>query len=202
MKSLALLFSLITLHSFSHAQIREGGCMPAEHFRMLISPDQIKERVAQIADRIDHDYEGKDIVMIMVMKGAVCIVSDLMRTIKTPCSLEYVQASSYGNKTTAGQLTLSGLEKLDISNKHILIVDDIYDTGTTMNTIKKQLLLQNPASIKTLVFLVKNRNRSTNEVPDYVLFTIEDEFVIGYGLDFDELYRGLPGVYVYSKLSN
>ena len=198
MKSFAL-FSLIALSSCSFAHIRQGGCMPAANFRLLISADQIKDRIHQIADQLDHDYEHKEIVMIMVMKGAVCIATDLIRNIKTPCSLEYVQASSYGNKTTAGELTLAGLEKLDLKGKHVLLVDDIYDTGATMLEIKKQLSQQNPASLKTLVLLLKNKERSTPEVPDYTLFAIENEFVIGYGLDFDELYRGLPGIYVYSK---
>jgi hypoxanthine phosphoribosyltransferase len=199
MKSLALFISLIFFSSFSFAAIREGGCIPADHFRLLISADQIKERTMEVAQQLDQDYENKEIVMIMVMKGSVCIASDLMRHIKTPCELEYVQASSYGNKTTAGELTLTGLEKLNLAGKHILLVDDIYDTGATMCKIKKQLLQQKPASLKTLVLLLKNRKRSTPEIPNYILFNIEDEFVIGYGLDFNELYRGLPGIYVYSK---
>lgn len=199
MKSLVLAISLIALSPFSFASIREGGCVPATHFKELISADQIKERVKEIAHQLDQDYENKEVVMVMVMKGAVCIVSDLLREIKTPCSLEYVSASSYGNKTVAGELTLSGLEKLDLHGKHVLLVDDIYDTGATMIEIKRQLQQQNPASLKTLILLLKNKERSTQEIPDYVLFNIENEFVIGYGLDFDELYRGLPGVYVYSS---
>jgi hypoxanthine phosphoribosyltransferase len=195
MKSFALFCSLIAFASFSFTTIREGGCMPAANFRLLISADQIKERVTQIADQLDHDYQNKEIVMIMIMKGAVCIASDLMRHIKTPCSLEYVHASSYGNSTSAGILTLTGLEKLDLSRKHILLVDDIYDTGATICEIKKQLLQKMPASLKTLVLLLKNKTRATAEIPDYILFTIDNKFVVGFGLDFNELYRGLPGIY-------
>ncbi len=196
MKSSALFFSLVALSSFSFTKIREGGCVPASNFKLLISADQIKARVKQISAQLDHDYEDKQIVMVMVMKGAVCIATDLLREIKIPCSLEYVHASSYGNKTTAGELTLQGLEKLNLKNKHVLLVDDIYDTGATISEIKKQLLNHHPASLKTLVLLLKNKERSTPEIPDYVLFNIENQFVIGYGLDFDELYRGLPGIYV------
>lgn len=170
--------------------------MPAANFRLLISADQIKERITQVAAQLDHDYADKEIILVMVMKGAVCIATDLIREIKTPCTLEFVSASSYGSKTIAGQLTLHGLEKLNLKDKHVLLVDDIYDTGATIQEIKKQLMLQNPASLKTLVLLLKNRERSNPAIPDYILFTIENEFVIGYGLDYNELYRGLPGIYV------
>lgn len=170
--------------------------MPAHNFRLLISHDQIKQRIAHIASQIDYDYADKEITLVMVMKGAVCIAADLIRALQTPCSLEYVQASSYGNKTVAGELTLTGLHGLSLKDKHVILVDDIYDTGATISEIKRQLLEQQPASFKTLVLLLKNKERSTPEVPDYVLFTIANEFVIGYGLDFDELYRGLPGIYV------
>jgi hypoxanthine phosphoribosyltransferase len=196
MKNLVLIFSLLSVSPVLCTHNREGGCMPAHNFRLLISADQIKERVSEVAAQLDKDYHDKEIVMVMVMKGAVCIASDLIRHIKTPCSLEYVKASSYGSKTVAGELTLSGLEGLNLADKHVLLVDDIYDTGATISEIKRQLLEHQPASLKTLVLLLKNKQRSTQEIPDYTLFNIENEFVIGYGLDFDELYRGLPGIYV------
>lgn len=196
MKYLALIFSLVSVVSVPFPSIREGGCLPGLTFKLLISADQIKERVKQIAAQLDHDYKGKEITLVMVMKGAVCITSDLIREIKTPCSLEYVTASSYGNKTVAGQLTLSGFDGLNLKEKHVVLVDDIYDTGATISEIKRQLLEHAPASLKTLVLLLKNKERSTKEVPDYILFNIENEFVIGYGLDYDQLYRGLPGIYV------
>lgn len=112
----------------------------------------------------------------MIMKGAFCLAADLIRELKTPCRLEFVQASSYGHKTEAGQLTLSGLEKLSLNNKDVLLVDDIYDTGATLLEIKERLRQQMPASIRTLVLLLKNKERKTPEVPDYTLFTIENKF--------------------------
>lgn len=168
-----------------------------QNFKVLISKDQIQHRVKEIAQQINQEYQGKEIILIGVLKGAMYIAPDLLSEITVPCSIEFVQASSYGqNGTTAGALTLRGLEHLSLKGKHVIIVDDIFDTGTTMTKIKEQLLLQEPASLKTLALLLKNRPRSISTVPDYVLFPIEDEFVIGYGLDYKELYRGLPGIYI------
>ncbi len=168
-----------------------------QNFKVLISKDQIHHRVKEIAQQINQEYQGKEIILIGVLKGAMYIAPDLLSEITVPCTIEFVQASSYGqNGTTAGALTLRGLEHLSLKDKHVIIVDDIFDTGTTMTKIKAQLLLQEPASLKTLVLLLNNRPRSITAVPDYVLFPIEDEFVIGYGLDYKELYRGLPGIYI------
>lgn len=167
-----------------------------QDLKLHLSKDQIARRIQEIAGQIDQDYAGKEIVLIMVMKGALCLTADLIRAITIPCSLEYVQASSYGqNGSVSGDLKLRGIEELSLKDRHAIIIDDIFDTGNTMTQIKEELLLLQPASLKTLVLLLKNRPRSVSSVPDYVLFPIEDEFVIGYGLDYKELYRGLPGVY-------
>jgi hypoxanthine phosphoribosyltransferase len=169
----------------------------AQNFQVLISKDQIDHRVKEVAQQINQDYQGKEIILIGVLKGAIYVAADLMSAITVPCTIEFVQASSYGqNGTIAGDLTLRGLDNLSLKDKHVILVDDIFDTGRTMTRIKEQLLLQEPASLKTLVLLLKNRPRSISAVPDYVLFPIEDEFVIGYGLDYKELYRGLPGIYI------
>jgi hypoxanthine phosphoribosyltransferase len=164
--------------------------------RLLISKEQIDSRIQEVARQIDQDYQGKEITLVMVLKGAICVTADLLRAINIPCALEFVQASSYGHGTESGPLTLRGLENFSLKDRHVIIVDDIFDTGKTMTRIQEQLLLQQPASLKTLVLLLKNRPRSISYVPDYVLFPIEDEFVIGYGLDDKDLLRGLPGVYV------
>jgi hypoxanthine phosphoribosyltransferase len=169
----------------------------AQDFKQLISKDQIQSRIREIARQIEQDYEGKEITLVMVLKGAVCLTADLIREINLPCTLEFVKASSYGqNGEIAGALTLKGVEDLSPKDKHVIIVDDIFDTGKTMSRIKEELSLQEPASIRTLVLLVKDRPRDIVEQPDYVLFPIEDAFVIGYGLDYKEYYRGLEGVYV------
>jgi len=175
-----------------------GQLMATEtDLKLLISKEQIDSRIKEVAQQIDQEYQGKEIVLVMVMKGAIFVTADLMSEIKVPCTLEYVKASSYGqNGTVNGALKLKGIEDLSLKGKHVIVIDDIFDTGTTMTAIKNQLLLQEPASLKTLVLLVKNRPRSLDAiVPDYVLFPIEDEFVVGYGLDYKEQHRGLKGVY-------
>lgn len=167
-----------------------------QNFEVLISEDQIHQRAKEIAQQIDQEYQGKEIILIGVLKGAIYIAADLLSEIKVPCSIEFIRASSYGqNGTKSGALTLHGLEHLSLKDKHVIIVDDIFDTGKTMTKIKEQILLQEPASLKTLVLLLKNKSRSISALPDYVLFPVENEFVIGYGLDYKELYRGLRGVY-------
>jgi hypoxanthine phosphoribosyltransferase len=168
-----------------------------DSFKELISSGDIQKRIKEVAAQIDCDYAGKEIVLVMVMKGAICITADLLRTLECPCSLEFIQASSYGNNgTVAGGLTIRGLENLNLQDKHVIIVDDIFDTGNTLMRIKNELAEQHPASLKILVLLLKNKKRTMQDLPDYALFAIEDEFVIGYGLDYKELYRGLPGIYV------
>ena len=124
------------------------------------------------------------------------LTADLMRALAIPSELEYIQASSYGhNGTQAGTLTLVGLEKLNIQGKHVLLVDDIFDTGVTISQIKAELLKINPASLKSLVLLHKIGKSKVPDTPDYVGFPINDRFVIGYGLDYKEQFRGLPDIW-------
>ena len=168
-----------------------------DDFKPLITNAQILHRTKEVATQINSDYAGQQIVLIMVMKGAVCFASELMQQITVPCTIEYIQASSYGqNGIQAGALTLKGIENIDLEGKHILLVDDIFDTGVTITKIKVELSKHNPASIKSAVLLVKNKARTMQEVPEYIAFTIENQFVIGYGLDYKELYRGLPDILV------
>lgn len=167
-----------------------------DDFKPLITNIEIQNRIKEIAQQINHDYAGQEITLIMVMKGAVCIASDLLQEITVPCTLEYLQASSYGqNGIQAEELTLTGIQNIDLQGKHILLVDDIFDTGITITKIKTELIKYNPASIKSAVLLVKNKTRIMQEIPEYIAFTIANQFVIGYGLDYKELYRGLPDIW-------
>ena len=151
-----------------------------------------------LAEQINRDYKEKPLTVLMVMKGAVCVTADLIRKIDTPFKLEYLKASSYGqNGMAAGKLSITGLDTLDIEDRDVLIVDDIFETGNTILGIIDQLRTKHPRSIKTFLLLVKNVPRNTTYRPDYVAFDIENRFVIGYGLDYKELYRGLPGIYAF-----
>jgi len=167
------------------------------NLELIIPPEQIAQKVNAIAHQIDKDYRGEPLTVLMVMKGAVCVTADLMRAINTPATLDYIKASSYGNNgTKRGELKLLGLENLNLKGKNVLVVDDIFDSGNTMTAIVKQLKKQQPKSLKTLVAFVKNIPRKTTYRPDYKMFDIEDRFIVGYGLDYKEQYRGLPGIYV------
>lgn len=189
--------SLIIFFSSNSYSKQIEADLTIRDFKPLIIKQKIEPRIKELAAQINRDYEGKEIVLIMVMKGAICFASDLMRKIAVPCTIEFVQASSYGqNGMQAGELTLRGIETLDLAGKDILLVDDIFDTGVTITRIKAELQKHNPASIKSAVFLLKNKPRDIKEVPEYVAFVIENQFVIGYGLDYKELFRGLPDLWV------
>lgn len=168
-----------------------------DNLQLFISPEALQQKITDTALQIDKEYKGKTLTIIMVMKGAICITADLMRQLETPVQLEYLQASSYGqNGTHRGTLTLTGLENLDLQGKHVLLVDDIFDSGDTLTTIKEKLQAKSPESLKTLVVFQKKIPRKTNYCPDYVLFEIGNEFIVGYGLDYKEHFRGLRGIYV------
>lgn len=128
------------------------------------------------------------------MKGAFTLIADLMRHLHLPARLDTVHCSSYGHGSK-GELTVKGVEDLEIRDKHILVIDDIFDTGETLAEVVSQIERKNPASLKSLVLLSKDVPHSTDYRPDIVLFDIEDRFVVGYGLDYKEYYRGLPDVY-------
>ena len=134
----------------------------------------------------------------MLMKGAICVTADLIRNIEIPFKLDYVKASSYGaNGTRSGELRIEGLDNLDIEGRDVLLVDDILETGKTILGVSEKLQKKNPRSLKTFLLVVKNIPRKTACRPDYVLFDIEDRFVVGYGLDYKEFYRGLPHIYAF-----
>lgn len=164
----------------------------------LISSETIAEKIKESALQIEKDYQDKNLTVVMIMKGSICVTSDLIRQLQIPFKLDYIKASSYGNNgMAAGELTISGLDNLDIEGRDVLLIDDIFETGNTILKVCKQLEKKNPKSIKTLVLLVKDIERKTEYLPDYVLFNIQDRFVIGYGLDYKEFYRGLPSIYAF-----
>lgn len=171
-----------------------------DKLEVLISQEEIERQIKNVAIKIDADYHGDEIVIVIVMKGAICLVADLIRALHNPCSLEFICGSSYGlGGTERGKLTLTGIQGLQLKDKNVLVVDDIYDSGTTLTRIMEELKELQPATLKSLVLLSKNVPRKFSYKPDYVLFEIENRFVVGYGLDYKEYYRGLPGIFALPK---
>lgn len=168
--------------------------------RVLISTEEIASRVQELGAKISRDYAEKDLVVVGILKGAVVFMSDLIRAIQVPLEIDFMATSSYGAATeTSGVVQL--LKDLDtaIEGRDILIVEDIIDSGLTLYYLSKLLQSRQPASIKTAVLLDKPDRRQIDFIPDYIGFSIPDEFVVGYGLDHNHRYRELPYVGVVSS---
>jgi len=160
--------------------------------RILLSEDAILQRVQELGRQISDDYRGRNLVIVCILKGAVIFLADLLRNFDISTSLEFVQVSSYGNGTeSSGNIELLRDLTASIEGKDVLIVDDIVDTGLTLYRLKEDLLSRCPASLKICVLLDKPGRRTENIKLDYVGFQIPNEFVVGYGMDFKEQYRGL-----------
>lgn len=160
---------------------------------ILFSEAQLKSRVEEIARQIETDYAGKEIMLISVLRGSFIFMADLVRSIQTPLELDFVAASSYGSwavSTGTVEMRLD-LEK-EIIGRHVLLVEDILDTGRTLSKLVTELKKRHPASLKLCVLLDKPERRVTEIEADYVGFTVPDEFVVGCGLDFNQKYRQLP----------
>lgn len=162
---------------------------------VLISAEQMSQRVRELGKQISLDYEGKDVVLVSVLIGACVFTADLLRCITTPCSLDFVAISSYGKESRSSGVVRI-LKDLDesVESRHVLIIEDIVDTGLTLNYLIDAMRNRNVASVKTCSMLDKPSRRLTKVELDYVGFEVPDAFVIGYGLDFAQRYRNLPYV--------
>lgn len=166
---------------------------------LLISEHTIKQRLHEIAKTLRADYFGEEVTFVIVMKGALLVAADLMRAVDFPVIVEAVTATSYGLKgTERGELVVNGIQNIETENKHVLIIDDVFDSGYTLSHIISAFKEKRCKSVKSLVLLAKQKARSMNYVPDYSLFEIGPAFVVGYGMDFKELYRNLPGIFLLS----
>jgi len=162
---------------------------------VLLSEEQIAARVAELGAQISHDYEGKDPVLVGVLVGAAIFTADLMRHVTTPCFLDFVAISSYGKESRSSGVVRI-IKDLDesVESRHVLILEDIVDTGLTLNYLLESIRNRNVASVKVCSMLDKPSRRLTKVNVDYVGFEVPDEFVVGYGLDFAQRYRNLPYV--------
>jgi len=165
----------------------------------LFVTEQIQAKVKELADRISSDYSGKDLLAVGILKGAFMFFSDIVRFIKVPLTLDFIVASSYVKTDTSGEVKIHCDMREDISDKDVLLIDDIVDSGITLNQIRERILVRRPSSLKVCVFLDK-RGRRVVDVPlDYVGFEIPNEFVVGYGLDYDSKFRNLPYISIFKK---
>ncbi len=163
--------------------------------KVLVSEEELKAKCAEMGAQITKDYEGKNLVLVTVLKGAVVYMTDLMRNIDLPCTIDFMVVSSYGSGTkTSGVVKIVKDLDQDLSGKDILIVEDILDSGMTLSYLKELLLSRNPSSIRIATLLDKPSRRMVDLKADYIGYEVPDEFVVGYGLDYDEKYRNLPYV--------
>ncbi|MBP3435597.1 MAG: hypoxanthine phosphoribosyltransferase [Clostridia bacterium] len=162
---------------------------------VLFTEEQIAEIVQNMGRQISKDYEGKNLVLVSVLKGSLMFMADLMRAITIPCSIDFLSVSSYGSGTvTSGEVRI--LKDLDgsLEGKDLLVVEDILDSGVTLSFLLKTLSARNPASVRLCTFLDKPERRRVDIHADYVGASVPDAFIVGYGLDYAEKYRNVPYV--------
>lgn len=160
---------------------------------ILLSEEEISQRVKELGQQISNDYRGKRLIIICVLKGAVIFAADLLRNLDISADLDFIQVSSYGDKTeSTGAIEVIQDLATDIAGQNVLIIDDIIDSGLTLHHLKEKLLAKQPASLRLCVLVDKSERRKKDVEVDYVGFRIPNRFVIGYGLDYAGEYRGLP----------
>lgn len=164
------------------------------NLKVLIGREEIRKRVKELAEEISRDYEGKEPILVGILNGAIIFLSDLIRELKVPIEIDFVKIKSYvGMEGQEPEVKLD-VER-DIEGKHLLIVEDIIDTGVTIYYLKQMLMPRKPASLKICALLDKPERRKVDIKADYVGFSIPDKFVVGYGLDINERFRELPDIY-------
>ena len=168
--------------------------------RIMLTAEQIETRVKEVAAQLDKLYEGRRPVVVCILKGSVIFFADLIRSMKTPLELDFMAVSSYGTGTaSSGALKVRKDLTTDIAGRDVLIVEDIIDSGNTLCNLKKLLNSRAPASVNIVTLLDKPERREVPMEPEYTCFVIEDEFVVGYGMDYSEDYRNLPYIGVLKR---
>ena len=167
--------------------------MQDDILKVLLSQQEIADKVCEIGKQITKDYEGKNLLMVSVLKGSVVFMADLMRAADTPARIDFMSVSSYGSGTkTSGVVKIVKDLDMNLEGYDLLLVEDILDSGKTLFYLREILQKRNPASIRIATLLNKPARREADIVPDYSCFEVPDEFVVGYGLDYAEKYRNLP----------
>src|SRR5260221_10135106 len=177
--------------------VRSGGAPARTAPKPMISSGRIARRVRQLGRNISHVYRDIDtpLVLVVILKGATVFAADLLRSLSIPAELEFVRASSYGSGTSRGALRLAHMVDGPLVGRHVLLVEDIVDSGLTVNVITKRIRRMGPASLRIAALLDRPARRVVEVKIDFCGFVIPDRFVIGYGLDYAGLYRELPHIY-------
>lgn len=161
--------------------------------RILFSEEELKERVKQVGKEISCDYEGKVPLLVGILKGSIIFMADLMRAIDIECRITFLSASSYKNQAhSSGNVEITSILDENTQGRHIILIEDILDTGTTLSAVFAKIKETDPASVKICTLLDKKVQRSTDLKADYKCFDVENEFVVGYGLDYAQRFRNLP----------
>ena len=158
----------------------------------LLSESRLREGVDELAQRITERYQDRPLTIVAVMTGSLVLLADVIRRLRMPVRVSLIQASSYRGSTEPGALWIRDDMMLDVSDRHVLVLDDIFDTGRTLQAVMKCIGEMQPASLASAVLLLKEGRQVVDMLPDFVVFKIPDEFVVGYGLDYQDLYRNLP----------
>jgi hypoxanthine phosphoribosyltransferase len=165
----------------------------------FLTTRQIQAKVKELAEQISKDYAGKKILTVGILKGSFMFFSDIVRSIEVPLTLDFIIASSYVKSETSGEVKIHYDIREDISDKHVLLIDDIVDTGITLNQIRERVLARGPLSLKICTFLDKKERREVDIPLEYVGYVIPNHYVVGYGLDYDNKYRNLPYISIFRK---
>jgi hypoxanthine phosphoribosyltransferase len=165
----------------------------------FLTVEQIQEKVKELAEIISRDYEGRDFLSVGILKGAFMFYSDIVRNIRVPMTIDFLISSSYMKSKTGEKINLHADLREDITGKNVLLIEDIVDTGLSLNYLRDMLLSRNPESLKICTLLDKKSRRKVDVPLDYVGFEIPDHFVVGYGLDYEDRYRNLPYISVFKE---
>ncbi len=162
--------------------------------KILLTEQELQEGIARLADQLAAEYQNRPITFVAIMTGSLVLLADLIRRLEMPIRVSLIQASSYRGGTESGALMLDDSAMLDIAGRDCILIDDIFDTGKTLMRVTERLREMSPASLRSVVLLYKEGRQLFPLEPDYYIFRIPDEFVVGYGLDYQDLYRNLPYV--------
>jgi hypoxanthine phosphoribosyltransferase len=188
----------MTLHSqnevlpnFAHNKLGE----------LILDEKTLQRRIVEMGEEITQDYMGRQVLLVGILKGASYFMSDISRHIKLPVQLDYMAVASYGSATkSSGVVRIVKDLDLDLNDKHVLIIEDVVDSGLTLSYLQKYLYAKHPLSVETCALLLKSENQKTNLDIKYIGFEIGKDFVVGYGLDHNEIYRNLTSIYKLNEL--